>query len=405
MNDLLKRLNMDNISDWFDECYEKAVSDNTLPVWLTKEYLEEGNKEFPYFSDQFDGVVSALDEVVKNKDMVLFAKTLYYMLEDKRYHEEVFAGLEFPQAPEGENPLAYDIFSFYPMFARIREAMAVLKTKGLAEDIVNKTYSSIDGCIKASTTYAGRFAFNKTYFLWCTLYKNAVLFKIDRFSFEVRDNCKLDIYAFINKKDEIKVMMKEGIKVHKDGQLLGSANAKEEEGSFTTVYTESETAYEGYLVEEKSASVERKTTKLSKSDWTLLYKPGDNLISVHIPGKKPFDKEIVESSIEKGRQFFKKLYPEKNLKGFMCISWLLAPKLKEILKPTSNIIAFQNIYTKFPYVSEGLDVFHFVFEKPATSLKEVDLDALPEKTSLERTLKNMYKNGEVIYETGGIFKF
>lgn len=405
MNDLLKRLNMDNISDWFDECYEKALADKTLPAWLKREYLEDGNKEYPYFSDQFDAVVSALDEVVKNEDIVLFAKTLYYMLEDKRYHEEVFGGLEFPKAPEGENPLAYDIFSFYPMFARIREAMAVLKTKGIDEEIVSKTYSHIDGCIKASTSLEGRFSFNKTYFLWCTLYKNAVLFKIDRFSFEVRDNCKLDIYAFINNKDEIKVMMKEGVTVHKGGQLLGSANAKDKEDSFTTAYTESETYYEGNLVVEASASVERKTTRLSKSEWKVMYKPGDNLISVHIPGKAPFDREIVANSIEKGRQFFKNLYPEKNLRGFMCISWMLAPKLKEILKPTSNIIAFQDIYTKFPYVSEGLDVFHFVFGKSVTSLKDADLDALPENTSLERNLKNMYKNGEVIYETGGIFKF
>ena len=396
---------MDNISDWFDECYKKAVGDNTFPAWLTKEYLEEGNKEYPYFSDQFDAVVSALEEVVKNEDIVLFAKTLYYMLEDKRYHEEVFQGLEFPKAPEGESPLAYDIFSFYPMFARIREAMAVLKTKGIDEEIVSKTYSHIDGCIKASTNLEGRFAFNKTYFLWCTLYKNAVLFKIDRFSFEVRDNCKLDIYAFINKDDEIKVMMREGIKVHKSGQLLGSANAKDEEGSFITSFKENEISYEGNLVDESSASVEKKTSTLLKSEWSILYKAGDNLISVHIPGKAPFDKEIVESSIEKGRQFFKKLYPEKNLKGFMCISWLLAPKLKEILKPTSNIIAFQDIYTKFPYVSEGLDIFHFVFEKSVSSLKDVDIDALPENTSLERKLKEIYKNGEVIYETGGIFKF
>ena len=405
MNDLLKRLNMNNISDWFDECYEKAVNDSNLPIWLTKEYLEEGNREYPYFSDQFEAVASALDEVVKNKDIVLFAKTLYYMLEDKRYHEEVFKGLEFPKAPEGENPLSYDIFSFYPMFARIREAMAVLKTKSIDKDIISATYSHIDGCIKASTNLEGRFAFNKTYFLWCTLYKNAVLFKIDRFSFEVRDNCKLDIYAFINKNDEIKVMMREDLKVHKSGQLLGSAYAKDEEGSFTTTFVDSKEYWEGNLVEERSASVEKITTRLSKSDWTLLYKPGDNLISVHIPGKKPFDKEIVASSIERGRQFFKELYPEKNLKGFMCISWLLAPKLKEILKPTSNIIAFQDIYTKFPYVSEGLDIFHFVFEKSVTSLDSINLDELPENTSLERNLKNMYKNGEVIYETGGIFKF
>ncbi len=404
MNDLLNRLNMEHISDYFDECCERALRDIESPIWLSEKYIREGAAEFPYFKSELEGVIDALDEVKNNPDLVLFAKTLYLMLADRRYHEELFEGLEFPKAPEGENPLAYDIFAFYPMFARIREAMAEIQTMGVDEEIVKATYEGVDGCIVASTKLEGRFAFNKTYFLWCTLYKNAVLFKVDRFSFELRESCKLDVYAFINSKDEIKIMMKGGLDIHEGGRLLGSAGAKESENSFKTEYVEGEDAYIGNLVDNDTATVERGKTVLKKNEWKPFYKPGDDLISVHIPSKKPFDREIVERSIEKGRELFKKLYPNKDIKGFMCISWLLDPGLKKILKPESNIIAFQDIYTKFAYRSEALDIFHFVFEKGVTRLSDVDLDSLPETTSLMRSLKNMYKSGEYIYEVGGIFK-
>lgn len=402
MNDLLKRLGMGHISDFFDEAYKKALCDPAIPTWLTEDFLRDGAKEFGYFKSELEALVNALPYVVQNDSLVLFAKTLYIMLEDRRFHEECFAGLEFPTAPDGESPLPYDIFSFYPMFARIREAMASIRNSGVDEEVIKTTYEGIDGCIKASTRLEGRFSFNKTYFLWCTLYKNAVLFKIDRFSFELREGCKLDIYAFINDNDEIKIMMKGNIEVHQSGRLLGSAGAKERESSFTTEYEETDKFYIGNL--SVDGIVNREKTALCKAEWKPFYQPGDSLISVHIPSSGAFDRVTVANSIEKGRAFFKKLYPNKDIKGFMCISWLLDPNLKKILKPESNILAFQDIYTKFPYLSEALDVFHFVFEKSVTKLSDLDLDSLPETTSLMKGIKDMYKSGEYIYEIGGIFK-
>ena len=41
MNDLLKRLNMKEISPYFDECYEKIKYNTSIPNWLTEEYIEE----------------------------------------------------------------------------------------------------------------------------------------------------------------------------------------------------------------------------------------------------------------------------------------------------------------------------------------------------------------------------
>ena len=94
-----------------------------------------------------------------------------------------------------------------------------------------------------------------------------------------------------------------------------------------------------------------------------------------------------------------------DFKAFMCISWLLSPELKKLLKPTSNILSYQNRFSKFPVPCGGLDVFNFVFMKTVSDVSEVDFDALPQNSSLERGLKELYQSGDFIHETGGVFPF
>ena len=160
MNDLLLRLGMDDISEFFDECYEKASKETDTPFWLDESYIRKTAKEFPFLENNLDDVLGALPAVIENPDLVLFAKTLYHMLEVNKHHEEVFEGLAFPKAPEGENPLGYDMFSFYPMFSRIRDAYVGLREKGVDEEILCTTARGVGGSLTASSERVGRFAFS-----------------------------------------------------------------------------------------------------------------------------------------------------------------------------------------------------------------------------------------------------
>jgi len=405
MNDLLKRLNMNNISDLFDEYYEKALKDSSMPEWLTEEYVKKAIAECYMKEELLDIVLPALPLIRENKDLVLFAKTLYGMLEIHKHHTEVFGGLEFPQAPKGENTLPYDLFTFFPMLARVHQSFFLLKEKGVDEEILKNTYTGVGGSIISSAKRTSRPTFPTLFFLWTTTYKNADLFNIGRFNFEIRRNCNLDMSAFINEKGEIRILMSEGIKVHKSGLILGSAGAKDEEDSFKTEYKEADEYYEGNEAVNETGHISKEKTKLSKDEWSLLCAPGDNYVSVHIPRDGDFNPEYIQRSIEDGRLFFKKLYPDTDFKAFMCISWLLSPDLKALLKPTSNIISFQNRFYKFPVLCSGLDVFNFVFLNVVSDISEVDLNALPQNSSLEKGLKNLYQSGDFIHEAGGVFPF
>ncbi len=405
MNALLERLGIGEISPLFDECYEKALKEEGIPEWLTEEYIRSSSEEFPFFTGQLEETVASLEEVVKKPDLVLFARVLYHMIGVEGLYDEVFQGIKFPEAPDGTDTRPYDIFTFYPILARTLDTYRAHRDSGSDPEILTATASGLAGCIDSSAKRLGRFGFIPMYFAWCTLHANGCLFKIDRFSFELKRRSNYDFYSFISSKGEIVNLMKDGVRLAKNGFVLGSAGATDECGGFTATYKENADSYEGYPVNENGAYVKSTPTTLKKSEWTPLYFPGDAVISVHIPEKKAFDREIIDASFERARTFFKKRYPDLDIKAFVCTSWLLAPELKAFLKNTSNILYFQNLYTKFPILCQGLDVFNFVFYKSLKSVNELDIDALPGSTSLERGVKELYKNGNFIHETGGIFKF
>ena len=123
------------------------------------------------------------------------------------------------------------------------------------------------------------------------------------------------------------------------------------------------------------------------------------MISFHIPKNADFSAEHLDRAFSLGANAAKNFYPDFNLKCIFCVSWLLSPKLKEFLSPNSKITAFGDRYVRFPQKDEGKAVFTFVF--PPNIEKYEDL---PENTSLERGLKNLYLNGEYIYNTPGLFE-
>jgi hypothetical protein len=56
-------------------------------------------------------------------------------------------------------------------------------------------------------------------------------------------------------------------------------------------------------------------------------------------------------------------------------------------------------------MSNGLEVFVFVFDRAISSLSEVNLEELPENTSLAKSLKALYLEGHYLCETGGFRPF
>ena len=138
--------------------------------------------------------------------------------------------------------------------------------------------------------------------------------------------------------------------------------------------------------------------RLNKKEWHVVLQKENGILDVHIPSHVPLTKENADAAYKRAWEVLPRCYPAFGAKAIACYSWLLDPQLKQFLKPTSNLVAFQDKYHRFAMKSCGTDVREFLFKKPVTRVED-----FCEDTSLQRAVKAHYLNGNYIYAQGGIF--
>jgi GNAT-like C-terminal domain len=110
---------------------------------------------------------------------------------------------------------------------------------------------------------------------------------------------------------------------------------------------------------------------------------GDGLLSVHIPEAGPLTPALCDASFARAREIF------PGHRTAACRSWLLDPRLADVLPAGSNIVRFQQ---RFELAGEGedgnADVLRFVFHT-----FDPDLDKLTPRTTLERALVDRMRAG------------
>ncbi len=126
-------------------------------------------------------------------------------------------------------------------------------------------------------------------------------------------------------------------------------------------------------------------------------------IYIHIP---PADNGLqsadIDASLQLAEQRLEEYFPHiKGKQRVFCTStWLLSPELKEILKPTSNIIQFQNRFTVTEFTETVVPFLGFAFGVRAVN---ADYTKLPEDTHLRRELKKRLLNGQALHTGWGYF--
>ena len=92
----------------------------------------------------------------------------------------------------------------------------------------------------------------------------------------------------------------------------------------------------------------------------------------------------------------KERFSEK-IKFAFCRSWLLSPNVSQCLNPDSKIIAFENVFHRYPIQSTGKELMAFLFRMSPDNYED-----LPEETSLQRKIKRIYLDGGYIYAGAGV---
>ena len=136
--------------------------------------------------------------------------------------------------------------------------------------------------------------------------------------------------------------------------------------------------------------------RIGALEYETIEREGAPAVSVHIPADADFSNEAVGASLFKMRTFFEEFFPAYRDAPVLCESWLLAPVLKELLPPTSRILAFQRRFEVLRVDDGSPAALEWIFPDP-----KVPLEDLPEDTSLRRAVKrHLLAGGKVGWTLG-----
>lgn len=129
--------------------------------------------------------------------------------------------------------------------------------------------------------------------------------------------------------------------------------------------------------------------------------PDTKVINVHIPrtGTR-LDRESALESYKLAKEFFAPILG--NRIAFICSSWLLFPRHREMLNPTSNLLAFMNDFDV--YASGEYENYNEVWRLFDT-MYDGDVSHLPADSSLRRAYIDLISRGEKTGWGKGVFVY
>lgn len=390
-----EKLGMEKVpADFFDffeevkDSFREHANDILSEEFLT-ETLDSVNVLVPYRKT----VIEAAKAIREDEALSL----LVCLLEKWVLKNESLPAGEYIQ-PAGEG-VAYDLLHLFPAIPRIPENLAYLRGRNVPEDVIAITMNEYDYCVELFLAKFGRPVFRFDRLNWINRLLHNKLIRIERFKYDLPGNYLTGAKVYRNRAGELCVLADQ-LEIHKSGRILGSVGHTDPEGSFFAKVTETEARIVGHRVD-AAGMVERELTEISKAEWELCLSDKDPVLRIHIPPDGSFDHESIQRAYRRTREVFAASYPELAFKAFFCSSWLMSDDLYEILKPTSNILGFQSDFVKIPWKSSGGLVFMFAFS--AGPSIPADIDSLPEETSMQRKIKERYRNGGYVHEGAGFF--
>lgn len=393
LENMRAELNLQILPDCFAVFYENILHSwkKRAEVILSDAYIRNILEENRLLTDRLDVLLQAAAETRKNPAMCLLICLLEQWAKVGNIPEDGFRN------PAGDG-LAYDFYCLFAAIPTIPGTVATLQKRGLPADVIADTMAEYDFCVQICENSLGRPAFDFGRLWWIQRVIHNQLVHIDRFKYDLPGQYSQGIRVYENAAGE-QIVLADGMHIHRSGAMLGAAGLEDTEGSFTADILETQTTVEGHPI--VNAFVQQEKIKLNKNEWKRIFSPTDNVLGIHIPPGGGFDKETMDQSFARAKEIFRKCYPDYPFKAFHCRTWLLAPQLCAILKPTSNILSFQDRFIRYPYRSNGKECMSFLFN--LLTNEPENIQDLPENTSLQRAVKAIYLNGGCIHEGEGIF--
>ncbi len=358
---------------------------------LTKNLILHLEERFGFFGKFFEDLLRGFDELTEDTAIFVWTHTVSFFA--KKYGRDEVKDLILPE-PDGS--LAMNLAPYFILLVRAEESFEEYLRRGFSEEEVRAYFTVYQRGLANLYKKTGKPGLGRSYFNWVNLYTYTEIFHAGGFQFQFGRVSKAPRVLKNKLTKKAKVLLTD-VSFHKDGQCLGSAGFCDEEGSFVPYFEENENSYKGYAV--NGLRCENKAEEFSKNEWDLALQTGDGILCLHIPRGTDISEERVYNAYRIAKEIALERFPERQVKGLHCTSWLLSAEIEELLGENSAISKFSRLFDRYPVKSDGNGIFGFVF-----SSKPADLNDLPEETSLQRKLKSHYLSGSFALNYGGFLQ-
>ena len=361
-------------------------------------YYDRLQEKYGCMADYLELYKEAARQTATVEALSRFLFLLAFALRDEENRGGDIGGLALLEAPEGQDPLAYNMVTGLAVCSQLDEANEKLTARDFPEEFRRGCLRSAVSC--GVNSYKRLHGGQPGYRLlgWAQRYLAGKLCMIGRL--EAEFECAFKGHGTVFQRfDGQQLALAKNITLHRSGFALGSRHYEDPEGSWEPVLEETEASVTGYPYLE-DGSVSRQPVTLLREEWKPVLTEGDPVIGLHIPERpgQPLSPEVVDSTLEQ----IKTAAAARGYayKGFTCQSWLMDPQVVEMAGSKSNLAQFSARFGKMTVKSSGENVFVFVYKQPNADFA---LENLPEYTRLERGIKQHYLAGKAIYDVFGYF--
>lgn len=355
------------------EAYCKKVS---MPVGATK-ILADMTEKINHDKKLFDVYNKFYEDYINSG----FWTTVWEPLKIHPYVEETF----------GKHA---SLFYLHAALERLPLTEQKYSELSISSEIFADTLRDIGVWVQNAYDLVGYYSIRN--FSWIWRHLEARLFRLGRLQYMVQPFGGV-VKGFYNAyESKLLLLANNGMELRANGDMQGVCGKEKTADGFVTKYEESEEFYIGNPITPYGKGI-REEVKLKKSEWQKVLAEGDYLLDIHIPRDGDFSLEEIKASYVQAREFYNKYFPELNIKGMACHTWLFTPQLQDMLPKNSKIVEFQRQFYLYPTSGSVSFLWNFVFNE-LTEQKDAKGD-----TYLRSQVLNFLNEGKEIFDMCGVF--
>ncbi|AZI17467.1 hypothetical protein EH245_10190 [Bifidobacterium breve] len=297
-------------------------------------------------------------------------------------------------APDDDASSAADVSLSAVMMYCLPQAVQSMQAAGIPSEIIETTLRDFAIWARVYQDKTGRPGIGETD--WNLLSLTGSILRIGRLQYESITFLE-PYYVYRRSSDRrIVILAAPNLQVRLDGHLQGANGLRADTGFVTVLKTEG-SSVSGNPVDITRGIILAEPITIARDDYDLILAPGTPTTSVHIPEDGSLSPEAVDASFAEAAQLLARL--GRQTSTLFCESWLLDPTLELLSSPEGNLCSFMRRFAKFPVASVRPMMVERVFGWGANNFKTSDL---PERTSLQRNLKQRLMAGGDVYDVGGV---